>query len=315
MSTLNTFRELAIATATKQSVEVDALTEEAPIFSMIPMEAASDGIQNKYEELQEVDGAQVIDLDDAIPAVDANGEIKTEDLNQLAGIQEVGEDKLNVIGWTPGQYFDKKLPSILRVTGSNLEQSILYNNIRAYAKTNSKLQDAGGTNSGAMYSMLCVKWVAGETTGLFNPSGWGNGKMFNFQQLNGGSLHRLSDGQTIGYAQRMKMHIGIQLANPRYVSGIANVDLVSSTSTESGRVALPTEEQIDDMILDARGNPGNTFIYMHPKLLNALNVYKGSALRTDVMVNDFNRTFSLWNGIPIITSYNFLETEATETGL
>jgi len=315
MSTKNLFRELAIKTATKQPGVVDYITEESPIFAMIPMQAASNGIQNKFEELKDVTGAQFVDLDDVIPAIDANGEIVTTDLNQIAGKMEVGEDKLNVLGSSIGQYFDGKLPSILRATGANLETTILYNNIRAYAKANSRLADAGGTNSGSMYSMLCVKWVTGETTGLYDPNGWGNGKVFDIMPINGGTLHTLSDGQTLGYAQRMKMRIGVQLANPRYVSGIANIDLVASTSESTGFVKLPTEAMIDDMILNARGNPGNTFIYMHPKLKNALNTYKGSSLRTDVMVNDFNRTFDLWNGIPIITSYNFSQTEATETGL
>lgn len=311
MSTLNVFRELAIQTATKQPGLVDSLTEEAPIFAMIPMQAASNGIQNKYEELQDATGAQVVDLDAALPTIDSNGEVKTVDLNQLGGKMEVGEDKLKVLGLSPGQYFDKKLPAILRVTGANLETSILYNNIRAYANTNSNLLSAGGSNSGAMYSMLCVKWVPGETTGLYNPMGWGNGKVFDFTLLNGGNLHTLSDTTTLGYAQRMKLHIGMQLANPRYVSGISNIDLVASGSTPTGVVALPTEMQIDDMILNARGNPGNTFIYMHPKLKNALNVYKGSALQTNVMDTNFNRVFDMWNGIPIITSYNFSQTEAT----
>lgn len=315
MSTKNTFRELAIQTATKQDGVVDFITEESPILAMLPMEPASNGIQNKYEELKDVEGAQVVDLDDALPAVDSNGEIKTNDLNLLGGKMEVGEDKLNVLGTTIGQYFDRKLPSILRVTGANTEKSIIYNNIRAYAKTNGKLQDAGGTNDGNMFSMLCVKWVSGETTGLYNPQGWGDGKIFDIMPVNGANLHTLSDGQTLGFAQRMKMFIGMQLANPRYVSGISNIDLVDSASTETSYVALPSEKQIDQMVLDARGNPGNTFIYMHPRLKNALNVYKGSALRTDVMVSDFNRTFDLWNGIPIIDSYNFIESESTVTGL
>lgn len=314
MSTKNTFRELAIESAKKQPGMVDAVTEEAPIFAMMPMQAASNGIQNKYEELKDVDGAQVIDLDDAIPAVDANGEIRTEDLNQIAGKMEVGEDKLNVLGTTIGGYFDKKLPSILRVTGANLETSILYNNIRAYAKANDKLASAGGSNDGAMFSMLCVKWVPGETTGLFNPKGWGNGKVFDFAQINGGNLYPLmTDSDVLGYGQRMKLHIGVQLANPRYVSGIANIDLVASDSTDTGYVALPTEAQIDDMLLEARSNPANTFIYMHPKVKNALNVYKGSALQTNVMDTNYNRTFDLWNGHRIVTSYNFLTTEATDS--
>jgi hypothetical protein len=317
MSKLNTFRELAIETADKQTVMVDSLTEEAPILAMLPMEAASNGIQNKYEELMAIEGAQFVDLDGELPSIGMDSELRTVDLSLLGGVQEVGEDKLNTLGKGAGQYFDMKLPSIMRETGMNTETSLIYNNIRAYAKTNSKLQDAGGTNSGAMYSMLCVKWVGGETTGLYNATGWGNGKVFDMALVNAGNLHYLRDGATLGYAQRIKSHIGVQLANPRYVSGIANIDLVADPDAADGTgyTALPSEAEIDQMILDARGNPGNTFIYMHPKLQNALNVYKGSSLRTEVMVKDYDRTFDLWNGIPIISSYNFLQTEATDTDI
>jgi hypothetical protein len=50
---------------------------------------------------------------------------------------------------------------------------------------------------------------------------------------------------------------------------------------------------------------------MHPRVKNALNVYKGSALQMNVLDTDYNRVFDLWNKIRIVTSYNFLETEAT----
>jgi hypothetical protein len=309
MALKNLFRELAISQAPKQTVLVDSVTEEAPILATIPMQAASNGFQNVYEDLKEVEGAQFVALDEALPTIGMDAELKYVDLSILGGIQEVGEDKALKLGGA-GNYFGTKLPTILRETGMNTEQSILYNNIRQYAIDNGKMVSAGGTNSGAMYSMLCVKWVEGETTGLYDETGFGNGKVFDIMPLNGGNAYKDAN-QRIVYGQRIKTFIGIQLANPRYVSAIANIDLVASGSTDTGYTALPTENQIDQMIVDARGNPANTAIYCHPKVLSALNAYKGASLEMGVMDQNFDRRIAMWNGIPIITSYNFLETEAT----
>jgi len=310
MSILNNFREVAIRLAKKQSGMVDHTTEEAPILAMFPMQAASNGLQNVYDELKDIEGAQFVALDEELPSVGMDSELRYVDLSVLGGIQEVGEDKALKMGG-PAAYFASKMPSILRETGANTEQSILYNNIRAYAKTNGRLQNAGGTNAGSMFSMLCVKFVPGETTGLYDAQGLGSGKVFDIKPINGANIYK-DENRRLVYGQRMKTYIGIQLANPRYVSGIANIDLVVDEAEDSGYVALPTEAQIDQMILDARGNPGNTFIYMHPRTKNALNVYKGAALQTSVYDKNFDRTFDEWNGIKIITSYNFLETEGTE---
>lgn len=309
MSLTNLFREVAIQQAPKQSTMIDKVTEEAPILEMLPMMAASNGFQNVYEDLKEITGAQFVALDEALPAIGMDSELKYVDLSVLGGIQEVGEDKALKFGGAPS-YFAKILPSVLRETGADTEQSIIYNNIRAYALANSKLVDAGGTNSGAMYSMLAVKWVDGETTGLYDSNGFGNGKVFDIMPVSGGNAYKDADGVLV-YGQRLKTFIGIQLANPRYVAGISNIDLVASDSTDTGYVALPTEAQIDQMLVNARANPANTFLYMHPNLKNALNVYKGSSLQTNVMDKNLDRTFDQWNGINIITSYNFQTTETT----
>jgi hypothetical protein len=306
----NLFREIAIKDAPKQGVLVDSVTEESPILDMLPMTAASNGIQNVYEELKEIEGAQVVNLDEALPTVGADGEIKSVDLSVLGGIQEVGEDKAGKMGG-PAAYFAGKMPAILSETGSNVEKSLINNSIKPYAKANGRMQDAGGVNGGNMFSIACVKWVQGETTGLYDPTGFGNGKLFDIAPLNGGNFYK-DDNKVLVYGQRIKTYLGVQLANPRNVSAIANIDLVVDTESATGYEALPTEAQIDEMLLQARGNPANTFIYMHPKVKNALNVYKGSALETNVMDTDYNRTFDMWNGFRIITSYNFSMTETTE---
>lgn len=310
MSKENIFRELAIAQAPKQAVMVDYVTEEAPILAEMPMQAASNGFQNVYEELKGVEGAQFVALDEALPTIGMDSEVKYVDLSVLGGKHKVGMDKARKMGGA-ANYFATKMPTILRETGANTEQSILYNNIRAYAKTNGKLQDTGGTNDGNMFSMLCVKWVDGESTGLYDESGFGNGKVFEIGQIGGGDPYEDSDGVLV-YGQYMKTYIGVQLSNPRNVSGIANIDLAAGGDDGTGYVNLPTEAEITKMIRDARGNPANTRIYCHPRVLDALQVYKGSALQLTPSDDDYNRSIMRWNGIPIVTSYNFLETETTE---
>lgn len=310
----NTFRELALKQAPLQAKEIDALTEDAPIFEMMPMMPASNGIQNVYEVLKDIEGAQVVNLDDELPLIDANGDLAYEDLAVLGGIIQVGEDKAKLLGGAPA-YFTKKIIPVLRETAANVEKSFIYNNVLPYAKANGREILLDGDTADKQTSIFCIKWVEGETTGLYDATGFGNGKVFDFLPMNGGTVHTITqDGKQIpGYALRIKNYIGFQLANERNVSSIRNVDLKVDTGEESGFNALPTESQMDELILNARAMPNNSFLYMHPKTASALNVYKGGALDMTPSDQDFNRTFANWNGIRIITSYNFSLTEAIQS--
>jgi hypothetical protein len=312
MALKNFFRDVGIAMAKKQAVMIDAVTEEAPLLSMLPMQEASNGLQNVYEELKDVDGAQLINLDDELPSINADGTLEYQDLSVLGGIIRVGEDKARKFGGA-ANYFAGKMPSILRETGADTETSFIYNNIRPYAKANSREQKAGGSTATSQYSAICVKWVPGETTGLYDPAGFGNGKVFDITPVNGGNVYEYSDGTTnrLVYGQRMKTYLALQLANPRNVSSIVNIELTADATTDTGYKALPTEAVMNKMIRDARGNPANTVIYMHPNVLDALSVYKSGALQMAPVDGDYNTMIARWNGIPIVTSYNFKEgTEA-----
>lgn len=313
MAINNFFRDVAIAMAKKQSVMIDAVTEEAPILAGLPMDEASHGIRNVYEVLKDVDGAQLVALDDELPSINADGTLEYQDLSVLGGIIRVGEDKAKRFG-SAAQYFTRKMPSILRQTGADTEKSFIYNNIRPYAKANSREQKAGGSTGSTQYSIVCVKWVSGETTGLYDPAGFGNGKVFDIMPVNGGNVYEYSDTDSknkLVYGQRIKSYIALQLANERNVSSIVNVELTADATTDTGYKALPTEAMMNLMISQARGNPANTRIYCHPNVLNALGVYKGSNLHMVPSDMDRNTNIQAWNGIPIVTSYNFDEgTEA-----
>lgn len=319
MAINNFFRDVALAMAKKQSVMIDAVTEEAPILATLPMEEASHGLRNVYESLVDVDGAQLVNLDDALPSINADGTLEYQDLSVLGGIIRVGEDKARRFGG-PGPYFARKMPSILRQTGADTEQSFIYNNFRVYAKANSREQSAqltAAATASSQYSMLCVKYASGEVTGLYDPEGFGNGRVFDITPVNGGNIYEYTDGSTVKlvYGQRIKAYMALQLANPRNVASIVNIELTADDTTDTGYQALPTENQIDQMCIDARANPSNSYIYCHPKVKAALGAYKGSALQMMPANGDRNDMIETWNGIPIIASYNFKQgTEAVVTG-
>jgi hypothetical protein len=46
---------------------------------------------------------------------------------------------------------------------------------------------------------------------------------------------------------------------------------------------------------------------MHPRLLNWLNAYKAEKLQVEVSTKDIDRRFTHWNGVEIVTTYNFTD--------
>ena len=86
----NTMRELAIASVDGEMV--NALTNGNPILGTLIIEEANRGIQNVAKKVSDVTGAQVVDMDEALPTVTANGELVYTDVSYLSGLQEVGVD-------------------------------------------------------------------------------------------------------------------------------------------------------------------------------------------------------------------------------
>lgn len=302
----NVFRDIAIKMAKKQQELVDALTEEAPILQMIPMQPASHGFQNVYEKLVSIKGAKLADLDDELPEVDVTSKLEQEDLSVIGGTMYVGDDKARKFGG-PSSYFNGKLPSILRQTGSDTEKSLIYDVIRQTAIDNGNVIDIGGS-ADTNFSILVVKWVRGENIGLYDPTGPGRnqGKLLETIPLVGGQRFKkkfdFADGSSkeiTVFGADFKTYFGLQLANPRYVSAMVNIDI------DTDPRSFPTEKQINELLHRARATAGNTFIYMHPRLMTELLEYKSAHLQVEVNTSDMNFRFNAWNGIPIITSYNF----------
>jgi len=315
MSTKNFLQDLAIEQAPKQAHLVNAIVEDSPILATMPMVPASNGIQNVYEELQDVQGAQVVDLDSELPLIDANGKLKYQDLSVLGGQMSVGEDKANKLGG-PAKYFDNKLVPVLEITGNNVEKSWIAS-IYDWAKTAGKQTLQGSVTADINYSIIALTWKTGEVEGLYDQTGLGNGKVFDMKALNNGALMDIDDGKgnTIpGYKMRIKNYLGWKLLNgERNVATIRNIDLTKNAGNPNGYEFLPSETEIDELLDSVRRSKKNTRLYMRPEVLTALNVYKGGALQMSPTEMDLDRTIDNWNGVAIVTSYNFSKTEALAT--
>ena len=298
--------EIALGPDKSQRAVVDAITCEAPILRDFPMEPSSHGLWNIYESMKDITGGDLGDLDAPLPKVSAESELKQTDLSIIGGEMEVGEDTARKLGG-PVSYFAKKATPVLRKTGMSAERSLLYDNFRAFAIRNGNIQSAGGTGT-RNYSILCVHYVPGEITGVYDPAGFGNGKTFDLTPIAGGELYKNAEGRLV-YGMRLKTYFGVQLANPDYVSAIVNCDIDSDTSSAR---TFPTMRQMDKLLIDARAGQ-NTFIFCHP----AVKAYLGTTCKLEHMTlvsgNGFSTQIDAWNGVPIITSFNF--DNGTETAV
>lgn len=299
----NSFYELSIKYAKKQTEMIDQFTEDAPIISALPMEASTHGLMNVYEELISADSAEQVDFDALMPEVDVQSKLIQENLAKFGATMSVGEDTAQKYGGVKS-YFTKKTPPFLRVTGQNMEFALLYNIIRAKAFAFGKIMSAGGSNN-HNYSLLIVRWISGENMGLYDKDGFGNGKVFDLTPLNGGTLHKITKNgkDMLGYAQRFATYFGVQIANKRYIEAIANIDLDDDGTGKYKNMF--TETQMDDALDFARAGSG-TVIYCHPKVKRAMGqTFKTSRLHTVVGDNNVGTGIEYYDEIPIITTRNF----------
>ena len=292
-----TLYEIAATAKNNQLSVIDAITCEAPILKDLPMEESSHGLWNIYESLNGVTGGDIVEQDQKLPTVGVESELKQTDLSIIGGEMEVGEDTARKLGG-PANYFSRKATPVLRKTGMSAERRILYGGFRDFAVQNGNVISAGGS-ANTNYTILCVHYVPGEITGVYDAEGFGDGKTFDLTPIAGGNLYKNAEGALV-YGMRLKTYFGLQLANPEYVSAIVNCDIAND---RDGARTFPTEMMIDDLLVNAKAGQ-NTFIFCHPKVKS----YLGTTCKLDhlsIQNNGFSTVIDAWNGVPIITSFNF----------
>ena len=309
-----TLKEIGMLYAKKQPQQVEYLTEDAPFLAAMPFEAASHGYWNAYEEVTSITGPTVVQMDGPLPTIDVSSDLKKVDLDLFGGAIERGEDAVAVFGGFAA-YLAKKEQLIMRQFGQDAEVRLLYRYFRDFAikngTANSKLLYKG-TNAVAntAWSILAVRFLPSVTTGLFNPKGFGQGSMMNYAPINGGNLYKNSAGVLV-YGGRYKSNIGVQIASPKTVGAMVNLDLTFNTG-DFGTSKLPqTLDRMENMLSDIRAKPSDTMLVMHQRVKNGLYNAKTDKLQMTPMDKDLNRMVETFNGIPIMTTFNMLEgTEA-----
>ncbi|BBD08751.1 major capsid protein [Desulfovibrio ferrophilus] len=292
MTTSGTLKEISAQFATRQPKQVDWLTEETPVLDVIPFEEASHTLWNVYDEVSDVSGGGFVDMDAPLDMIEVDTRLNKVDLSILGAKMFCPEDKAKAFGGRDS-YFAKKTPKALRKLGVDAEKAIVYGNFRQYAVDHARLIDAGDAGN-ENYSLLAVRFVPGETTGLFSTTGFKQGGLIDMRAVSGGGLYENEQG-ILGYGVRMKGYFGIQIANPDTVAALVNVTPDSP----------PTAIQVDNLLDMVRAANG-TYLFCHRKALSILaEVGKGAAFQMTPGDKKVDRRIAEWNGVPIITSYNF----------
>ena len=102
----STLKEIAVALSQKQEHYVNSLTEESPILDNMRFDESTHGLWNAYEEVSKINGAGFVDINQPLPQMEVDTNLKKIDLSILGGEIFLPEDKASVIGIS--EYFGKK---------------------------------------------------------------------------------------------------------------------------------------------------------------------------------------------------------------
>ena len=93
----STLKEIAVALSEKQEHYVNSLTEESPILDNMRFEESTHGLWNAYEEVAKIDGAAFVDINQPLPEMEVDTNLKKIDLSILGGEIFLPEDKASVL--------------------------------------------------------------------------------------------------------------------------------------------------------------------------------------------------------------------------
>jgi hypothetical protein len=102
----------------------------------------------------------------------------------------------------------------LRKLGVDAEKAVFYDNLRPFALDAGNVLDAG-SETDANYCILAVRWVEGETIGLYSTDTFKQGALFNVTPLHNGALYEHPGTGVLGYGVRYKGYFGMQLGQPQ----------------------------------------------------------------------------------------------------
>jgi hypothetical protein len=268
----------------------------------MPFEPTTHGLSHNYEDLEEITGASFADIDGDVAAVGVESALLTKDLSILSGLDEAGIDKIGKYGGLD-KYIARRAPHVLRQTGMDLETAFIYNLFRQTAIDAGNIQEPATESTGDTgYSMVAIRFQSGVCTGLYDPDGYGSGKLLDMEKVEGGKPYYkdTATGRQKVQGWDLRGYTGALVASTRNVAAIVNINVANIGSDTT----MP--DIIDEMLLQAQSDRGQTVIVCHPRVKNKLHAFKGDKLQLNVEDKAFSRRIDLWEGVPIISTFNML---------
>ena len=311
----NSLNQLAISKGKAFTEQVDNITEQSPIVRAMPFNKSSDQLWDVSSELKMVSSVQRVDLNSPLPSFHIADAMRQTQLSIFGATSFVPEDTAILEGG-PDKYFSKNRKSMERQTGMDMEQSYIYSAFLPYALSKNKegyetVQNAGG-NANTNYSLIVARFDETNLSGLYSPLAFNRATFLDIKAINGGQLYQNPDKDhqfynVLGYGMRMLTYVGVRMLSHRNISAIVNIDVDATTPL--------TKKMVQRALLSARaGEAGKTMIMCHPKVKLVLeDIGKIQSISTEYKDKNANFTLESWDGVPIVTSYNFME--GTETNI
>ncbi len=143
-------------------------------------------------------------------------------------------------------------------------------------------------------------------SGLYSPLCFKRDTFLDMQAINGGTLYENPDTNSkyykvLGYGMRMKTYMGVRMQSYRNIGAIVNINLAAPTPL--------TRMMVEKALLSARtGEAGKTILICHPKVkLHLAEIGKTEFVQSSYSDKNPDFRVDTWSGVPIITSYNFVD--------
>ena len=305
----NTLKNLNVWLTPHQQGVLNRLTEENPILDSIPVRAASHGIYNVYADTTEITGMSEVDFDEELPTVGVSFELGRTRLGKIGGKLPIPQDAATEVGGYSA-YANARMPSIIAKSGNDHEYRLYYKGFLKAAIDNGKAVSVGGSTANKQFSLVAVTYDMDSTVGLYNPKatsvGMGRGVIFEELVLNGGNVSEIEVGgkKCLGKIIAAYMQFGLQLADPRLVGALVNIQPAQNGTDRDKIDGLPTAAQMDDLLAGVRAG-ANTVIYCHPTIAQKM-ASKFQLTQRRIANGDTSVRYAMydWQGVPVITSYN-----------
>ena len=292
-------RELAVKYAPKSAVTINDIIKPTRLMDDMNFIPTSHAITHNYAKTSEIVGASWVNFDQTLPVVSSNSEIRTQKIGKIGGLIEIGKDALKQMGLTMAQYVASQMDDVTASSFMSMEQQFIYNVARQFAIDNGKAWTMDGSDNGnnKYNSIIAIRWQDGNACGLYDPKGFGQGMIFDVEQIANGGQYKLADG-SLGYGASLVQYLGFLIANKDNIAVICNVP-----NTTPGASLKPL---VNGLSIEAKiGLRGDTTMYLSPKLKARITDTFKDSVATGADPRDINRTADSWNRVPLVESWNF----------